>query len=363
MNRSLPSVATLSLTAFTLCACAPFATPNAPAEAEATEDNPWGLWDWCPAPQQTTAVNDDALWLQFHPDALYCSRTPAGTWDTEVEIWDELDDQFQLRLVPSDLFLPREPGEYETEMPVCLRGGNSDRPAPDEAGRLVVERETVLGQDRLRYTWERTLTQESGRQLTVRVFIDGFEWALDGGVRLDGEPWPTRSDPTVRLYLCEGDTCEGEIVEDPPPEEEEPTTPAVITWDACRFEDMGEETYFLTFDGGELTLKLENEGDPYSRRHAFVSASGTLLGSAFEQTNFWRLGMRESYPYSYSKDIAVVFDEPIGADCGLTLKELYPGGYVSGGITLKKCDAALTDELRSVFNVEWESVTPEDEAP
>lgn len=340
-----------------LCAglgCAPLATPTEPAGSSPAAD--LDLWSWCPAPEPTTRIEEDKLWLQFTSDARYCSVTPPGTWDTDtrVEIWDTLALQMQLQLVPSDMFLPREPGSYEVRAPLCARRAGVEGLSPSGSARLIVEDEGQLGQDRTRYTLEQPLLHEDGAPFTFRMQWAGFDWALASGLQLSGEPWPAGTDPNVAMFLCEGTSCD--LTVDPNSEEERP---GMIRWDACRFADGGTESYRIEFDGGELFIDIENIGNPYQPRNAIVGARGELLGQAFAQQSFWRLAMRESYPYSYSRDIAIVLDEPVGNVCGVEIRELYLGGSVQQ-LTLRGCDGS-NDDLRTVFVVEWTHEEPTEE--
>jgi hypothetical protein len=352
MKRLVALSSAASLAA--LCACAPLATPATTVDKDGNQID-LDLLSWCPLPEPTTQVEEDKLWLQFTEDARYCSVMPAGTWDTEtrVEMWDALGLRMQLQLVPGDIFLPREPGEYEVRAPLCARRAGSEAIAPEGRARLVVEDESQLGQSRKRYILEQQMLRENGDPMTFRLQWSGFDWALAGGMQLDGTPWPAGSDPNVSMFLCEGTTCA------PPAEDSEEDPAGVLRWDACRFEDGGTESYEINFEGGSLSLDIENAGSPYQFRNAITAARGDVLGSSFEQTSYWHLGMRESYPYSYSRDVAVVFDEPIGAFCGLEVQELYLGNWANG-VVLKRCDGG-PDEARAVITIEWEWNEPEEE--
>lgn len=350
MNR----FASASLAAF-VCTlgCAPLAPTPEPGESLAVDLD---LWEWCPAPETTTRVEEDKLWLQFTEDARYCAVSAPGTWDEEnyVPVWDTLSDAMQLQLVPGDHFLPLEAGEYDVRAPLCARRGGTEGIAPRGDASLLVDRQTSVGQTRIIYVLEQPVTREDGRVMTVRLQFSGFDFMLEGGLQLDGRPLPRGGDPEVSLFVCDGDTCEA-----PTDPEAEPR--AQQRWDACRYPDEGTQHYTITFDGGRLELDLEHEGSPYEMRDALVRARGELLGAAFDQTSFWRMTERESYPFSYSRDVAVAFDSPIGDYCGISVRQMSFGNWVQS-LALVPCNAN-DEEQRTVFTVEWEETQPEEPAP
>lgn len=302
--------------------CAPFASVEAADDSRAATTSA-DLWDWCPAPVATAAVDEDALWLQFTDSALYCSMA-MPTWDESVTAFEQLEGKAQLRLVPGDNFLPMEPGEHDVTLPLCSRRASTGAPVAIDPGRLVVEKSEQLGQTRLDLSYLQTAHDENGAALTSYVRISGYEEDLASGVLLDGVSWPL-PDPDVKLFLCEGPDCAaGE---------------RMVAFDACALEGP-REVHRLVFDGGEVTFVLGTKANASPLRAHLLSATGEIGGATFEERSFWRLVGRETWPWSSARDFAVAFTEPAGNVCALTGARLYPestGSFVE----LRRCDGTV----------------------
>ena len=58
---------------------------------------------------------------------------------------------------------------------------------------------------------------------------------------------------------------------------------------------------------------------------AFVRAAGNLDGQSFVQEDYWKLIYNPTH-HHFSRDFAVLFDNPIGDACGLKAAEVDPWG-------------------------------------
>lgn len=321
--------------------CAPSAAPL-DAEAGATHGDDDVLWEGCPAPARAP-VGEGELWLQFAIDNTYCGAT-----DLAVEsVQDELARKAQLHLVPGDYFLPLTAGVHDVDLPFCSLFVDGLLAPRSSGGQLTVSRSTVLGRERAELRYQRPLTGPAGETFTFHVDIDGYLDELERGLLLDGRAWPERG-ASVRLYLCEGDSCD---------ESED-----VRVFEACRFEDLPEEVHRFELEGGNLSVLVEAEGSADSFRGTPRRASGELMGVPFVVEGYWDLVMRRTYWYDSARDFVVRFPRPQGSVCGLVVRSAYPYPNASWGtqVFTLGCDGELTP--RTLVTVDWERLTPPDDA-
>lgn len=288
-------------------------------------------WAFCPqAPTAPEAIDPTRLWLQFGPDALYCSLEQNRYVD-DRSAYGQLDDKRQLRLVASDNFLPIDDGSHARELSLCVLGANDTRVlGQDYKGEWRVERSEQVNGERVRYEYEHRGLTEQGEEASVTVELGGYTSALDDGVRLNGETWPAE-DPSLTLSL----------------EERARST----TFDACRL-DVAVTNHVLTFAGGELELSLHIDdrwpGFAAPKRARLLAAAGFFDGVAVSQSSFWHLGVREVWPGSDVLELAVRFSAPIGEICGVSVAiPKVPGTSPSGKVTSEGCDGSRQERRLS----------------
>ncbi|MFZ9886894.1 MAG: hypothetical protein ACO3JL_05265 [Myxococcota bacterium] len=317
MLRQCSLVAGLSMALTS--ACNPLAAPVAAASDEGIAP-----WSFCPlAPSAPSAIDPTRLWLQFSPDALYCSLEQSRDVD-DRSAYAQLDEKRQLRLVAGDNFLPMGDGTHEHALALCVLGANNENVlGQDFRGEWRVERSTQVNGERVRYRYVHKGFSPDGDMANASLELRGYAHDLVGGVRLDGETWPAQ-DPSLLLAL----------------DEEARRT----TFDACRL-DEAIATHVVSFEGGqlELSLQIDDEWPGWLRpkRARLLAATGFVEGIAVSQESFWHLGVREAWPGSSVLDVAVRFSEPAGASCGLSLLlPTSPSPEASGAVIKEKCDGS-----------------------
>jgi hypothetical protein len=101
----------------------------------------------------------------------------------------------------------------------------------------------------------------------------------------------------------------------------------------------------VTFSGGEVELYIQmgDSGDS-TEPAAFVRATGTLDGVAFEQTDYYRLIYNPKH-HHFERDFAVLLEEPIGGACGLKIECLDPWNEPPPSrMTTVNCDLSEIEE-------------------
>jgi hypothetical protein len=134
---------------------------------------------------------------------------------------------------------------------------------------------------------------------------------LDGSI-LDhpatGKPGDQSPGYLDTIELCDGTECDDQWED--------------VIFEACN-PDYPLQRHTITFDGGQMVLDMRITGEVGGSvmTAAFTGASGTLDGTAFAQTDYWKLIYSADH-HHFIRNFAVLFDAPIGGACGLKVLSL-----------------------------------------
>ena len=314
--------------------------PAAMGASDATLPFAVEQWEWCPLPTPSPPPNEEALWVQFSPQALYCAQ-----FSQRGEVEEELARKSQLRLVPGDHFWPLEPGRHTVELGSCLRfAGDGQEPGPTPIGpaTLDIESTTSLGQTRITRVLRQPLVDQSAEDWVLRITFSGEAEALKYGMLLDGTSLSARREPSVRVRLCKGQTCGDDDDR--------------RDFDACAPNRGRRGRHRLAFEGGSVDITTQTEGSSFDYEGRVLVAEGELRGRRFEQRDYWKVAMHPSYSFSDARDFMVAFDEPIGNACGVVVERAYPYPNAAWGtsVSVIRCDDQEEWEPRTLYTVNWE---------
>jgi hypothetical protein len=114
---------------------------------------------------------------------------------------------------------------------------------------------------------------------------------------------------------------------------------------ACLEPSWTYETHTVVFEGGEVTFELYLGVNLVATAPgAFVKASGTLDGVAFEETDYFQLYYRPDH-HHFGRHFALRFDSPIGAACALRVEGVVPytADPPAATISLADCDLSVLE--------------------
>jgi len=291
----------------------------------------------CP---DSTAYVGDPAWphlLEVTDGAEYC-----GAFDEMRNLDQEYAVKAKIRIAPGTYPLADTAGTYPFALPVCFEG-KPGTVMPSFAGAGEVE---VLWSDNPLISYA-SYSHVFDQPLSA---ADTGTWSFQGHTSywetadpprplphpLDGTPLNAWGDTghATELWLCEGVDCD--------------------QWDDVRFEacdaDYPRQLNVVTFEGGEVTFELGITGGVGTEEmlSVFPRASGTLDGTPFSQTDYFKLVYSADH-HHFVRNFAVLFDQPIGGACGLKVLEFIgndPGSTLPRASTI---DCELTDlEERTV---------------
>ena len=118
-------------------------------------------------------------------------------------------------------------------------------------------------------------------------------------------------------------------------------------YSSCRYDSAFLQKHTVTYDGGSIELFIRMGWSPASTEPAlFISGSGTLDGTAFEQEDFYKLIYNPEH-HHFTRDFIVLFDTPISSACGIKVQELEPWPTDPfGRVALVRCDLSEIEERR-----------------
>jgi hypothetical protein len=106
-----------------------------------------------------------------------------------------------------------------------------------------------------------------------------------------------------------------------------PSATCMGTWNQVNFYSCTATTdslnrHTISFAGGQMVLDVMiGMAGAGTGPSAFVKASGTLDGTAFQQTDYWKLVYRPEH-HHFRRNFAVLFDAPIGGACGVKVENV-----------------------------------------
>jgi hypothetical protein len=255
-------------------------------------------WAACPT---ADAFEDDASWpdtLEVTGTGVYC-----GTFDESRTLKEELAKKALLRVTPGSYRLPA--GEQEgLALPLCV-AFEEDGPGVPAIPRSTTHQASSTG-GRTQHHYAFASEQPDPAR---RLIIDLWTNLPDGdapGFLLNGDaPDPFGPTEPIRSFILYESLDESAFPD--------------RRFDSCTHESSRLNHHQLTFDDGQMALDVRiGQSSASTEPGAFVRASGTFRGVAFEQTNYWKLVYRPAH-HHFERDFAVLFDAPIDGACGLQI--------------------------------------------
>jgi hypothetical protein len=284
----------------------------------------------------------DSTWpdkLVVTAGARYC-----GHFKETRNLEQEYAAKAMLTLAPGTYSLPSTAGTYDFALPVCFeRRPGESLPAFAGAGRVKA----------VPYKSTTTTYAANGLSATQPIAWDGsvgwvfsmnlsyFSWTgtpqppvLDGSVLShpsSGMVGDTNPGYLDYLELCQGTACD-DLLQD-------------VRFEACA-PDYPLYRHTVAVAGGQVVLDLRITGSVGAAfmLSAFVSASGTLNGSAFAQTDYWKLIYSADH-HHFVRNFAVLFDAPIAGACGIKLLDFYGNGGGTPEVYTISCDLSAIAAL------------------
>jgi hypothetical protein len=260
-------------------------------------------WQGCPAAADYVGPSAGAHEIVATADAVYCAL-----FDENRTLKEELAAKAMLRIAPGRYALDAK-DHASFALPMCLRAASPPHPSVGSPGTLGYTSSSFEGVTTHSYAWQQPVTA-SGQSLTLAARFDLIaSGAAVPPFTLDGNhPPPGDGGETFGLALCE----------DP-----ESCWPARL-FDSCHFRGSQAHVHEVELNQGTLRLEL-NIGDSFASTEpgAFVRASGTFRGQAFDQRDYWKLIYNPEH-HHFTRDFAVLFDAPIEGVCGIEIAHLEP---------------------------------------
>lgn len=290
-------------------------------------------------PDATDYVGDPS-WphrLEVTDGVEYC-----GAFDEMRNLDQEYAVKAKIRIAPGNYPLADTAGTYGFALPVCFEGKpGSVMPSFAGAGEVEVLRSEnpPIGYASYSHVFSQPLSLSDTGTWTFQGHVSYWETAalpLPLPHPLDGTPLDAWGDTgyATELWLCAGVDCD--------------------QWDDVRFEacdaDYPRELNVITFEGGEVTFELGITGGVGTQEmlSVFPRASGTLDGTPFSQTDYFKLVYSADH-HHFVRSFAVLFDEPIGGACGLKVLDVIANVPTSTLPRASTIDCDLSDlEERTV---------------
>jgi hypothetical protein len=238
--------------------------------------------------------------VQVTERAEYC-----GTSVENRTLEQELAAKAKLRIAAGTYPLPDQNGTYPFAWPVCFEfpPGN-EAPKFAGAGQILLKRTAYSTEEFISYRESQPLSSSQSKSLTFIGDVSNFTTpgVSPPPVVLDGSPLFELS-RNYTFMICQDKDCTGK-------------------WNDLWFYSCGSDKDrlmrdTLTFSGGQLVLELRiGKSNAGTEPSSFVLASGTLDGTTFTQTDYWKLVYRPDH-HHYRRHYAVIFSNPIAGACGL----------------------------------------------
>jgi hypothetical protein len=305
---------------------------------------PTGLWEGCP---DGDAWVGDEQWshrIEVTETALYCS-----TWYEGRTLEQELAMKGQMRWVAGEYALPIEATDEPMSLPICF--SLTDRSAPEMGEAGTVQAQTSTYQETAYYShhFKQPFHSGDGEEYQLMTYMNSMapEGTVPDPTVMDGSasPFETGSTYDFRFWLCDegARVCDGS------------DHPYDYQFRSCQGLDYATLSRgVIGFEGGDVTLELRIGASSASTEPAaFVSAQGTLDGTSFEQTDYYKLIYTPGH-HHMTRAYAVLFDVPIGDACGLKISNMGEG--MSEGFSIHTVDCALAHlEPREMMTDSWEN--------
>lgn len=263
---------------------------------------PGDPWAGCPSAQDYSADPGWTHELEVSDDAVYCAA-----FDENRTLKEELAAKALLRVAPGSYRLPGA-ASAGLGLPVCLKLGASAAPVAAQADAVRYESSTLETTTSHQYYFDQTVP-DPDRRLTIGLRVaapsaDTPRFRLDGAA-----PSPfDETVPSASFWLCQG------------------LEPCMFdrAFDSCSHAESTLNRHDVELDTGSISLELRiGESFASTEPGAFVRASGSFRGQAFDQRDYFKLIYRPAH-HHFERFFAVLFDEPIDGACGVEIDALEP---------------------------------------
>jgi hypothetical protein len=262
------------------------------------------LWLGCPDEDDYPGTPNGPHILVATDGATYCS-----TFHESRTLKEELAAKAMLRIAPGSYGLPGADAAT-FGLPLCIRFASAPHPRMTRSG-ATTHTELSGGGITTHAYYYRQRFAFGADMLTLETRMELLSTGDEAPViTLDGENVPAFEDAARASFtLCEDpDDC-------------------FPNWnfDSCTFGNARVQVHAVTLGGdGNVELELHiGESFASTEPGAFVRATGTFRGQAFDQRDYFQLVYNPEH-HHFVRDFAVLFDEPIDGVCGLEIARLEP---------------------------------------
>lgn len=300
-DASIPSETTDSDTADSDAAITPDGSAPPNDGGSESEGDPWAA---CPSAADFVGDPDSPVALEVTAEAVYCA-----TFLETRTLKEELAAKAQLRFTPGTYSVPAE-ASATTNLPSCVRIGNT---AGVGASAGSTEYTTSSFEESVTHaiTSQQTFEELSGGGLSLRL-----EQTVDDGsipaITLDGSAAPFDDFNVYRTMEWCNEPSEG-------------CFPDRI-FQSCQYEIGQLNRHEVSLDSGNVVFELRlGQSFASTEPGAYVRASGSFEGQAFDQTDYFKLIYHPAH-HHFERAFVVLFDEPISDVCGIEVSSLEPFG-------------------------------------
>ncbi len=248
----------------------------------------------------------DSSWphtLEVTDEAIYCA-----TFNETRTLKEELAAKALLRVTPGSYRLP-DADTAGLGLPLCVAFGQEGMAVAAAPGAMTYQAGTYADIVTHRYRFVEHLPDPERRieaSLSVGLLAGQMPGMLVDGSAPDAFD---ESAPSATFTLCQG-ASEDCVVD--------------RLFGSCTHENATLHLHEVELDTGNVLLELRI-GSSFAGTEpgAFVRASGSFRGTAFDQQDYFKLVYHPTH-HHFERYFAVLFDEPIGGVCGVEIGGLEP---------------------------------------
>ena len=250
----------------------------------------------------------------------------------------------KLTIAPGTYRLPNTAGTYDFALPICFER-LPGLPVPTFAGagrvQTIPQNSTVDTRKAVGQRVTQPLASAGSGSWSFSMALSYWSYAgpaqppvLDGNI-LDhpatGKPGDQSPGYLDTIELCDGPACDDQWED--------------VVFEACN-PDYPLQRHTVTLDGGQIVLDMRITGEVGGSvmTAAFARATGALHGTAFTQTDYWKLIYSADH-HHFGRNFAVLFDAPIGEACGLKVVNFSRSATPLPDVYTIKCDLSSISAL------------------
>lgn len=295
------------------------------------------MWEDCPSEDDFIGPSSGTTTVRATDHAIYCVM-----FNENQTFAEAFAAKAMLRIAPGNYPLQTHSG-VDVMLPTCIRSGAAIDPSLSAAGPLTYTTSGLAAQVDHSYAWTNPVAN-GGDVGFLQTHLDiNVAGPIAPLITLDGSENDTFEFENVgrhTFYFCEGDPDCGQA--------------RVI--DSCTFDNATLNRHTLALNGGNVIFDLRiGESFASTEPGAFVAASGTWQGEAFDQRDYFKLIYVPEH-HHFRRSFIVLFDQPIDGACGLRVSNLAPWEeeWGEGDAATVDCDlqdiaaVTITDHSRSL---------------